>query len=741
MVTTLKTVIFSERPAPKQVRAALEKYHSLLCATLDSTADGILVVDNQGKVVSFNKRFVEMYRIPDEVLESRDCNLVLAFVLEQLKAPQWFQHQIIDNNSQIDEPSCDLLEFNDGRYFELYSHPQRIEGRIVGRAISFRDITEKKLAEEALQRANDELEMRVEERTAKLRQANEQLRQEIAELRKAEAELKEQIASDRAMLSRIAELNADIGAELRNSEQRFRFLGEIIPQQVWTALPDGRINYVNQRVLDYCDRTVEEMVGWRWQEVVHPDDLPQCNERWSHALATGEPYEIEFRLKRAADETYRWHIGRALPLHNQEGSIVAWFGTCTDIDEQKQIEAALKLAKEDLEIKVRDRTAELQDSEAKYRSVVDNVKEVIFQTDTSGLWTFLNPAWTEITGFSVKESIGTNFINYVHPADQKAFSTLTACMLDYDSIDQHKSEKIKYSCREEIRCLTNEGSYRYLEVFAHPTKNADGSIIGTSGTITDITERKQAEIEIRKTLEKEKELNELKSRFLAMASHDFRTPLATILIASDLLKTFGYQLSEGKKLQQLNKIQAAVKNMNQLLEDVLFIGKAESGKFELKPVMLNLEKFCGDVLSEIEITDRKKHTFVFNCNRQCLQGECLLFEIDQKLIRQMLINLLSNAAKYSPQGSMVYFNLTCQDEKAIFQIRDEGIGIPEADQSRLFEVFHRASNVGNISGTGLGMAIVKQAVDLHGGSITFESKVGVGTTFTVCLPTSQGKQD
>ncbi|HEY9874719.1 MAG TPA: PAS domain S-box protein, partial [Candidatus Obscuribacterales bacterium] len=654
-------MIFSERPAPKQVRAALEKYHSLLCATLDSTADGILVVDNQGKVVSFNKRFVEMYRIPDEVLQSRDCNLVLAFVLEQLKDPQWFQHQIIDNNSQIDVQSCDLLEFKDGRYFELYCHPQRIEGRIVGRAISFRDITEKKLAEEALQRANDELEMRVEERTAQLRQANEQLRQEIAERRKAEAELKEQISWDRILLTRIAELNADIGialiqrdtvqellqhsaealvrhldaafariwtlnpdenvlelqasagmythidgshsripvgklkigaiaqfrqpylsntvigdprfydqewairerivafagyplivseqmvgviaifsrqplaettlqamgsvthgialgiqrkqvesafkqareqleirveertAELRNSEQRFRFLGEIIPQQVWTALPDGRINYVNQRVLDYCDRTVEEMVGWRWQEVVHPDDLPQCNERWSHSLATGEPYEMEFRLKRAADETYRWHIGRALPLHNQEGGIVAWFGTSTDIDEQKQIEAALKLAKEELEIKVRDRTAELQDSEAKYRSVVDNVKEVIFQTDTSGVWTFLNPAWTEITGFSVKESIGTSFINYVHPDDQEAIVNLTACMLDYDSINQPKSKKTNYSCTEEIRCLTNEGSYRYLEVFAHPTKNADGSIIGASGTITDITERKQAE--------------------------------------------------------------------------------------------------------------------------------------------------------------------------------------------------------------------------------------------------------
>ncbi|HEY9873785.1 MAG TPA: PAS domain-containing sensor histidine kinase, partial [Candidatus Obscuribacterales bacterium] len=384
---------------------------------------------------------------------------------------------------------------------------------------------------------------------------------------------------------------------------------------------------------------------------------------------------------------------------------------------------------------------ELQDSEAKYRSVVDNVKEVIFQTDTSGVWTFLNPAWTEITGFSVKESIGTNFINYVHPDDQESIVNLTSCMLDYDSVNQPKSNKIKYSCREEIRCLTNEGSYRYLEVFAHPTKNADGSIIGASGTITDITERKQAEIEIRKTLEKEKELNELKSRFLSMASHDFRTPLATILIASDLLKSFGYKFSEAKQLQQLNKIQVAVKNMNQLLEDVLFIGKAESGRFELKPAMLNLEKFCRDVFSEIEITDRKKHTFIFNCKKQCLQGECSFFEIDQKLIRQMLINLLSNAAKYSPQGSTVYLNLTCEDEKAIFQIRDEGIGIPEAEQSRLFEVFHRASNVGNISGTGLGMAIVKQAVDLHGGSITFESKAGVGSTFTVVIPTSQGKQD
>ncbi|MGB3205165.1 MAG: ATP-binding protein [Crinalium sp.] len=147
--------------------------------------------------------------------------------------------------------------------------------------------------------------------------------------------------------------------------------------------------------------------------------------------------------------------------------------------------------------------------------------------------------------------------------------------------------------------------------------------------------------------------------------------------------------------------------------------------------VLTIDKaFCQEILEDLTLANNQHHSFVFESH-----GDCDRVEMDQKLLRQMLTNLLSNAVKYSMQGGTIHLQLMCQQEQVIFHIKDEGIGIPDADRERLFEVFHRASNVGTIPGTGLGMAIIKKAVDLHQGSITFSSSVGKGTTFTVCLPT------
>jgi len=245
----------------------------------------------------------------------------------------------------------------------------------------------------------------------------------------------------------------------------------------------------------------------------------------------------------------------------------------------------------------------------------------------------------------------------------------------------------------------------------------------------EVTECHQLEFAIRTNLEKEQEILSRKADFIAKAYHDFRTPLATILIASDLLKSFGERFTDEQKLKQINNIQASVQKMTQLVEDVLLICQGQAGRIELHRIPLQLESFCQEILEEVEIAFSKEHTFTLN-SPQALP----LIALDEKLLRQMLINLLSNAIKYSPNGGNIQINLGCESERAILQIKDEGIGIPVSDQKDLFEFFHRASNVGNIPGTGLGMAIVKNAVDLHGGTINLESQLGIGTTFTVYLP-------
>lgn len=245
--------------------------------------------------------------------------------------------------------------------------------------------------------------------------------------------------------------------------------------------------------------------------------------------------------------------------------------------------------------------------------------------------------------------------------------------------------------------------------------------------------RWRAETEIRKALEKEKELNELKSRFVSMISHEFRTPLATTLFSADLLESYSAKWPEEKRLTHIHRIQSAVYRMTELLDAVLLVGKAEAGKLEFNPEPMNLEAFCQEIVEDLQLTDDKQHTLNF-----VSQGLCTQIYLDEKLLRHILSNLLSNAIKYSPQGSTVLFELACENCQnggtVAFHIQDRGIGIPKEDQERLFETFHRAKNVGTIPGTGLGLTIVKRSVELHGGQIFVESEVGMGTKFTVVLP-------
>ncbi|MBE9116077.1 CBS domain-containing protein [Lusitaniella coriacea LEGE 07157] len=253
----------------------------------------------------------------------------------------------------------------------------------------------------------------------------------------------------------------------------------------------------------------------------------------------------------------------------------------------------------------------------------------------------------------------------------------------------------------------------------------------------DITQRKRAEMETLKALTQAQELNELKSRFVSMTSHEFRTPLAIIKSSTQLLQR--YEWSKEERDAQLNQILSAVQHMLQLLNDVLTLGKAEAGKFDFNPVSLELTQFCENLIQEIQTSFDARDRVTFTANSPQENG-LIEARMDEKLLRQILTNLLSNALKYSDRDSLVRFTLTVDsdihsgEKRAIFQVEDRGIGIPPEEQSLLFESFHRAKNVGTIPGTGLGLPIVKKCVDLYGGTIACESRIGEGTTFEIVLP-------
>ncbi|HEY9762564.1 MAG TPA: ATP-binding protein [Trichocoleus sp.] len=255
-------------------------------------------------------------------------------------------------------------------------------------------------------------------------------------------------------------------------------------------------------------------------------------------------------------------------------------------------------------------------------------------------------------------------------------------------------------------------------------------------TIEVALRRRLAEAAIRVALEKEKELSELKSRFWSMIVHEFRNPLTSILSSSQLLETYGERLNAERKQEYLELIQTSVKTMNRLLHDTLEIIKTEQSSLGFNPTTLDLEAFCQDLVQETQLNSGAKHHILFLHHGDC-RGMCL----DSKLLWHILSNLLSNAVKYSPQGGTIILEITCNFEEVIFKVKDEGIGIPQETQNHLFEPFHRAKNVGNIPGTGLGLTLVRKCLDLHGGHIEVESEVGKGSTFIVNLHTySEVKQ-
>jgi PAS domain S-box-containing protein len=248
--------------------------------------------------------------------------------------------------------------------------------------------------------------------------------------------------------------------------------------------------------------------------------------------------------------------------------------------------------------------------------------------------------------------------------------------------------------------------------------------------IQDISDRKRAEAQILQALARERELNQLKSMFIAMVSHEFRNPLTAIKMSSQMLQDTN--LPEARKGKRYEVIDNSINRMLQLLDEILFLGRTEADKFQRIPKSLNLVEFCNELIEAIELSTNNECQIIFTQS-----SKNILAEMDALLLQRILTNLLTNAIKYSPQGSDVELDLICNADTVTFQIRDRGLGIPLAEQKGLFEPFYRASNVGTVEGTGLGLAIVKKCVDIQAGEIQFASEEGVGTTFTVILPLQQ----
>jgi signal transduction histidine kinase len=255
-----------------------------------------------------------------------------------------------------------------------------------------------------------------------------------------------------------------------------------------------------------------------------------------------------------------------------------------------------------------------------------------------------------------------------------------------------------------------------------------------SSTLAVALAKYQEDVKIKENLVRQRKLNQLKTQALAAASHDLRTPLTNILGYTELLRDYGEIISQEKKHKYFEYIKSAVGEMNDSLEDLLLISRAEEGKIKLSREEFDLVAFFRHIVEEYSLVTQQ-HELEFLCPEASYQAF-----LDRNILRHILDNLLSNALKYSPEGGKIIVGLSFEEEQISFYVRDEGIGIPDDYKEKLFHLFERATNVGSIKGNGLGLSLVKKAVELQQGTIIVESKEGVGSKFIVTIPQRKDKK-
>jgi PAS domain S-box-containing protein len=456
---------------------------------------------------------------------------------------------------------------------------------------------------------------------------------------------------------------------------------------------------LNQKLCDFFGYPREVLLGHSDYDFFPKEQADVFWEKDNEVLTTGETNENEEYITDAA-KNLKFISTKKSRLVDASGNkyIVA---ILRDLTRRRQMEEALRQSEERFRQLAEniDDVFWMEEPHANKVLYVSNAYDKIWGRDRTDLYTSLEPLFQSI-----------------HPQDRDRYLD-TARQPDLQTYD------IQY------RIVRLDGEIRWIRDRAFHIYNDQGELYRLAGIASDITQTKQAEAEVLRALAQEKELNELKSRFITTASHEFRTPLTTILGSTELLEAASHKWTDEKKQKHYGQIKAAVQYMTQLLEDILTFSKAEVGKLPFNPTIVDAKALCLGLVEELQALAKTQQKIIFTD-----RGNCCTASLDEKLLRQILTNLLSNALKYSPENGIAELILDCDDNTAIFQIRDQGIGIPEADLQHLFDPFHRANNVGTIAGTGLGLAIVKRAVDAHHGEILVESHLGMGTLCTVRLP-------
>lgn len=524
---------------------------------------------------------------------------------------------------------------------------------------------------------------------------------------------------------------------LRHSLARYRLLAENSSDLIATQTLDGVYLYVSptcQRLLGYG---ADDLTGRSIFEFLHPEDADalQRLQGTTDRFPTQSPQS--YRMRRD-DGTYIWlETTYQISQHLEDRQTQLIVSISRDITERKQAETEIVTLNQELERELIERRSKLKIVNRLYRTAINSVREVIFQTDKTGRWTFLSPAWEEITGFSVEQSLNTYFVDCVYPRrDQQRVS-----ILFQDTIEGRR-DAIRY----EFRTPTRDGGFRWVQMFAQLDTDEDERALGIYGTLNDITDRKQAEALLKsrtdELLKQQRQIElqnlqlqeaaRLKSQFLATMSHELRTPLNAIMGFSQLLQTQQHGELSQRQQDMAARIFNNSRNLLEMLNEILDFSRLEIGSIDIKPAPFDVGLFLRLIAEELRSLAEKKQ-LTLDVRLDLANPQIVS---DRTALRRVLVNLISNAIKFTETGGVTVEVREVGREIVAISVTDTGIGMAPENWEQIFEAFHQVdrSLTRKYSGTGLGLAIAKTLVELIEGTISVDSELGRGSTFRVEIP-------
>ncbi len=542
----------------------------------------------------------------------------------------------------------------------------------------------------------------------------------------------------------------------RESEARFQLLTEALPQLIWRTRADGNTEYFNPGWYEYTGQTPEQALGDGWVRAVHPEDLGKTLEAWRHAVSTGEPYSVEYRLRRGTDGAYRWFIARGLPLRDGAGRITHWFGTCTDIDDQKRGAETLRYLSEASAALVAslDQAATLKQVARLAVPALADWCLVDLEGEDGRVErvevAHANPALTEL---AERLRHFPPVHNLEHPSARAMRSDKTIYVTEVTGAFEEQSAQSPEHLRaiREMKCrsmmsvpLMARG--RTLGVLTFATTESSGRRYGQADVLLmeEVARRVAMALDnarlfalAREERQRAEEANRLKDDFLATVSHELRTPLTAMWGWVKMLRTG--RLPPEKHAKALETVDRNTQAQAQLIEDLLDVSRIISGKLRMETQPVHLVDVIQAAMESVRPAADAK---TIRLQAELEPGGALVMG-DAGRLQQVVWNLLSNAVKFSPGGSRVGVRLRRVEASVEVTVTDEGPGIPADFLPHIFERFRQleGGTTRRHGGLGLGLAIVRHLVEMHGGTVQAASGgPGQGATFTVHLPSAMPRQ-